>query len=151
MNQTSTPSALNFTWPVRVYWEDTDAGGIVYYANYLRYFERARTEWLRHAGLAQSELKQSIEGMFVVSHVDLSYVLPARLDDSLLITVHPTEMGGASMRLTQEAWRVCPQTGKPDQLLVQGKVRAAWVNSKSLKPAKIPVSLRETLLACARP
>jgi acyl-CoA thioester hydrolase len=151
MNRSGPPSTLNFTWPVRVYWEDTDAGGIVYYANYLRYFERARTEWLRHAGLVQSELKQDGLGMFVVTHVELGYEAPARLDDALLISVQPTEMGGASMRLTQQAWRIDPTSGQPEQLLVQGKVRAAWVNSNNLKPAKIPVSLRETLLAYARP
>lgn len=150
MNRNDTSGTPSFTWPVRVYWEDTDAGGIVYYANYLRYFERARTEWLRSAGLSQNDLKQSVEGMFVVTHVDLTYQFPARLDDALLISVVPTEMGGASMRLTQEAWRVNPKTGEPDQRLVFGHVRAAWVNSSNLKPAKIPVSLRETLMACAR-
>lgn len=143
------PSPFSFSWPVRIYWEDTDAGGIVYYANYLRYFERARTEWLRHAGIVQSDLKQAGSGMFVVSHVELSYQYPARLDDLLQITVTPTDVGGASMRMTQQAWRIDPATQIPDRLLVEGTVRAAWVNSLSLKPAKIPTSLRDTLLACA--
>lgn len=146
-NPATMPTA--FTWPVRIYWEDTDAGGIVYYANYLRYFERARTEWLRHAGLVQSDLKHSGQGMFVVSHVDLHYLHPARLDDLLQVTVCPVEMGGASMRMSQEAWRLNPQTQEPEQLLVQGQVRAAWVSSSSLKPAKIPASLRQALLARA--
>ena len=77
------PSALNpvFTWPVRVYWEDTDAGGIVFYANYLKYFERARTEWLRSLGLQQHTLKAQLGGMFVVTEAQLRYHLPARLDD----------------------------------------------------------------------
>lgn len=148
MSTSSTKSAA-FTWPVRIYWEDTDAGGIVYYANYLRYFERARTEWLRHAGLVQSNLRLSDQGMFVVSHVDLHYLHPARLDDLLQVSVSPIEMGGASLRMSQEAWRLNPQTQEPEQLLVQGQVRAAWVSSSSLKPAKIPASLRQALLACA--
>ena len=79
----TTPTAAPFTWPVRIYWEDTDAGGIVFYANYLKFFERARTEWLRALGLQQSLLRDTHDGMFVVSDTTLRYHQPARLDDQL--------------------------------------------------------------------
>jgi acyl-CoA thioester hydrolase len=79
----------DFQWPVRVYWEDTDAGGIVFYANYLKFFERARTEWLRSMGVAQQRLRETHGGMFVVSETTLKYHLPARLDDELLVTASP--------------------------------------------------------------
>src|SRR5690349_5802137 len=74
-----------FTWPVRVYWEDTDAGGIVFYANYLKFFERARTEWLRSLGIEQRELRASTGGIFVVGETSVRYHRPARLDDELLV------------------------------------------------------------------
>ena len=82
-----------FGWPVRVYWEDTDAGGIVFYANYLKFFERARTEWLRHLGVEQQKLREQVGGMFVVTGTQLRYHRPARLDDLLLVTARVTESG----------------------------------------------------------
>ena len=94
MSPTALPSAENvFTWPIRVYWEDTDAGGIVFYANYLKYFERARTEWLRALGIAQSALQQTQGCIFVVSDVQLKYLRSARLDDQLLVTAQLVELG----------------------------------------------------------
>jgi len=94
-----------FEFPVRVYWEDTDAGGIVFYANYLKFFERARTEWLRALGLEQQALRAQTGGMFVVSETQVKYHRPAQLDDLLRVTARLAEPGRASLVIAQEAWR----------------------------------------------
>jgi len=131
-----------FTSPVRVYWEDTDAGGIVFYANYLKFFERARTEWLRSHGLAQRALQEDAGGMFVVSDVQLRYLRPARLDDELLVTAWPVESGRASMTIQQQAFLKTPEG---NILLCEGTVRAGWVNALTHKPARIPPAILEAL------
>ena len=95
-----------FRWRLRVYWEDTDAGGVVFYANHLKFFERARTEWLRSLGHEQEALRRDHGTLFVVSETALRYLRPARLDDLLDVTVEVLESRGASMRLAQQAWRV---------------------------------------------
>ena len=87
---------------MRVYWEDTDAGGVVFYANYLKFFERARTEWLRALGIGQRALKESSGGMFVVTETNVRYLRPARLDDQLLVTVRLEQIGRASLTLAQQ-------------------------------------------------
>ena len=138
----TTPTAAPFTWPVRIYWEDTDAGGIVFYANYLKFFERARTEWLRALGLQQSLLRDTYDGMFVVSDTTLRYHQPARLDDQLLVSVTPQDIGRATLTLQQEASLLTP-TGQT--LLCEGTIRVGWVNSSSLKPARIPSLILELL------
>jgi acyl-CoA thioester hydrolase len=130
-----------FQWPIRVYWEDTDAGGIVFYANYLKFFERARTEWLRHLGVQQHALKQETGGMFVVVHTDMRYLLPARLDDVLCVTARIREMGGSRLVLEQQAF----SEGK--QLLCEGQISIAWVNSATMSPTRMPATLRQVLLA----
>jgi acyl-CoA thioester hydrolase len=116
---------------VRVYWEDTDAGGVVYYANYLKFFERARTDWLRRLGLAQSALQAEADCIFVVAEVQLRYLAPARLDDLLTISVRLLAQGRASLQLEQQAWR-------GDTLLVQGQVRVGCVSATTLRPRRIP-------------
>ena len=131
-----------FGWPIRVYWEDTDAGGIVFYANYLKFFERARTEWLRSKGVHQQALKTSTGGMFVVTDTTLTYKLPARLDDELLVTAHITQAGRASMQLKQEAYKVA---GDDKTLLCEGTIRIGWVNAGTLQPARIPSSILDVL------
>jgi acyl-CoA thioester hydrolase len=131
-----------FSWPVRVYWEDTDAGGIVFYANYLKFFERARTEWLRSFGLEQRVLRESTGGMFVVSDTSVRYHQPARLDDELLITAWPTETGRASMTIRQQALL---KTATGNILLCEGSIRVGWVNATTYKPARIPPTILETL------
>ena len=88
-----------FHWPVRVYWEDTDAGGIVFYANYLKFFERARTEWLRSLGIEQQRLREDSGGMFVVADSHVKYHRAARLDDTLLVTAKLKELRLASMTI----------------------------------------------------
>jgi len=95
--------ASSFEWPLRVYWEDTDAGGIVFYANYLKFFERSRTEWLRSLGIEQHSLRESTGGMFVVTETSIRYLRPARLDDELIVTATLIEKGRASLIIGQQA------------------------------------------------
>ena len=127
-----------FVWPVRVYWEDTDAGGIVFYANYLKFFERARTEWLRSLGVAQSTLKSERGGIFVVSETTVRYLAPARLDDELLVTAQLEAGGRASLIIAQEARR-------GDTLLAVGTIRIGWVDAATLRPGRIPDAILAVL------
>ena len=127
---------MSFRFPVRVYWEDTDAGGIVFYANYLKFFERARTEWLRSLGIGQRQLKEETGGMFVVSHTDLRYLHPARLDDLLQVTARVQEQGRSTLIIAQQAWLT--NADGPDTLLCEGTIRIGWVDAALLKPARIP-------------
>ena len=129
-----------FAWPIRVYWEDTDAGGIVFYANYLKFFERARTEWLRQLGVSQQALREHSGGMFVVTDTQLRYHRPARLDDTLQVTAEVVEQGRASMLLQQTAWLTPP--GQAPVLLCEGAVRIGWVNAQTLRPARLPAELQ---------
>ncbi len=131
-----------FTWPVRVYWEDTDAGGIVFYANYLKFFERARTEWLRSLGIEQRALRETSGGMFVVSDTHVRYHQPARLDDELLVTAWPLEVGRASMTIQQQA-RL--KSRAANTLLCEGTIRVGWVDATRYKPARIPPTVLEIL------
>jgi acyl-CoA thioester hydrolase len=121
-----------------VYWEDTDAGGIVFYANYLRYFERARTEWLRSLGVQQQTMRERTGVIFVVTHTSTHYKLPARLDDELHVTVALQHAGRASLEVAQQAWR-------GDTLLVDGEVRVGCVEAATLKPSRIPAAVLERL------
>jgi acyl-CoA thioester hydrolase len=127
-----------FQWPIRVYWEDTDAGGIVFYANYLKFFERARTEWLRSLGIGQQQLKETTGGMFVVAETALRYLRPARLDDELIVTAHMKESGRASMTIEQ-------QVLLKNTTLCEGVIRIGWVDAASLQPARIPQNILESL------
>ncbi len=131
-----------FTWPVRVYWEDTDAGGIVYYANYLKFFERARTEWLRCKGIHQHALRASTGGMFVVAQAQVHYRQSAQLDDELLVTTSLLEAARASMTIQQQIFLNTP--GAP-VLLCEATIRAGWVNASSRKPARIPTQILHAL------
>jgi acyl-CoA thioester hydrolase len=132
---------VTFTWPVRVYWEDTDAGGIVFYANYLKYFERARTEWLRSVGLEQQRLREQGMGMFVVTHSDLRYLRPARLDDLLSVSVRLLEVGRASLTIEQQVLCSAPTTNAVPMLLCEGSIRVGWVDPVRLRPQRIPTEL----------
>ena len=129
-----------FTWPVRVYWEDTDAGGIVFYANYLKFFERARTEWLRSLGVNQGALKAETGGMFVVSETSVRYLQSARLDDELLVTARLQESGRASLIIAQQARRA--DTGA---LLCEGTIRIGWVDVATSRPGRIPPAILQVL------
>lgn len=136
------PSNAGFSWPIRVYWEDTDAGGIVFYANYLKFFERSRTEWLRSLGIEQQRLKESEGGMFIVSDTSVRYLRPARLDDELLVTSTLQELGRASITIGQQALL---KSAQDSTLLCEGTIRIGWVNSNTLQPARIPASIINSL------
>ena len=127
------PSAFSF--PLRIYWEDTDAGGIVFYANYLKFFERARTEWLRSLGHGQERLRVDDRMMFVVTDTTLRYLRPARLDDLLDISVDVLDARGASMRIAQQAWR---RSGAAAELLAEGTIRIACVDAGTYRPRRFP-------------
>ena len=146
MTAPTPPTTAPFTWPVRVYWEDTDAGGIVFYANYLRYFERARTEWLRSLGLEQQRLREQSGGMFVVTDAAVRYLRPARLDDELLVTAQLREPGRASLTMVQQAL-LKPEhmNPSPPVLLTEATIRIGWVDAATLRPARIPHPLLERL------
>jgi len=120
-----------FHWPARVYWEDTDGGGIVYYANYLRFLERARTEWLRAKGYSQAALARDPGILFTVVSVQVNYRRPARLDDELVITCEPHAEGRASLRFAQRILRGA-------ELLVDADVRVACLAAATLRPTRLP-------------
>jgi acyl-CoA thioester hydrolase len=125
-----------FSWPVRVYWEDTDAGGVVYHAAYLRFLERARSEWLRAHGVAQQRLREEHGILFVVADMQVKFLAPARLDDVLHADITAFTRRSASMRFAQCILR--PADGA---LLIEADVRAACIDAASYKPRRIPDSL----------
>ena len=127
-----------FSWPVRVYYEDIDAGGVVYYANYLKFFERARTEWLRSFGLNQDKLAQEEDLIFVVRRALLDFSRPARLGDMLEGTVEPMKLARVYVDLAQEA-----RSGA--QTLARAEIRVACLNQRNLKPVAMPRFLRDSL------
>ena len=133
---------MSFAFPIRVYWEDTDAGGIVFYANYLKFFERARTEWLRHLGIEQQALREATGGMFVVVETQLKYHRPAQLDDLLTVNASMLNKGRSSMVIAQQAWR----HADTPVLLCEGSIRIGWVQDSTLKPERIPTSILERLI-----
>ncbi len=124
----------DFTWPVRVYWEDTDAGGVVYYANYLKFLERARSEWLRSLDIHQTELAAQEGVLFVVRRVEADYLKPARFDDALRVHCYITEVGRASLIMEQQILR-------GDEVLLFAQVKLACVSATGMRPAKIPLHL----------
>jgi acyl-CoA thioester hydrolase len=128
-------TSTHFSWPLRVYYEDTDAGGIVFYANYLRFFERARTEWLRAIGIQQNALAASHGMLFVVKSAAIDYHASAKLDDELKLVVVVQHIGRASVQFLQEAW--CMTEGAPI-LLTTANVKIACVDSASLRPCSMP-------------
>ena len=132
--------AAAFSHEVRVYWEDTDAGGIVFFANYLKFFERARTEWLRAAGLGQQGLCDRHGVLFMVADTQVKFLAPARLDDALRITVQSDPPRGASIALAQQAWR-------GETLLVQSRITLACVDAGALRPRRIPNPVLELITA----
>jgi acyl-CoA thioester hydrolase len=133
-----------FSWAARVYWEDTDGGGIVYYANYLRFLERARTEWLRSLGHSQQELAQTTGILFAVAGLSVEYRRPARLDDELIITCEPRSERATVMRFLQRIYRRSA-TGAADNLLVEADVRVVCVDKRTLKPKRLPDFLVDAL------
>ncbi len=132
---------MMFHFAIRVYWEDTDAGGIVFYANYLKFFERARTEWLRAKGIEQQALREQTGGMFVVTGTEMKYHRPARLDDVLYVSAEPVQLGRASVVIGQTA-----RLGAPDgPLLCEGTIRIGWVDAARMQSARLPAGLLQAL------
>jgi len=137
---------MAFELPLRVYWEDTDAGGIVFYANYLKFFERARTEWLRSLGIGQQALREATGGIFVVSDATLKYHRAARLDDELVVSATLREAGRASIAIAQEARSLTHrQADGGTSLLCEGLIRVGWVDAATLRPARMPTHVLEAL------
>jgi acyl-CoA thioester hydrolase len=158
---------MNYQHQIRVYWEDTDAGGIVFYANYLKFFERARTEWLRSLGIYQNDLKTRLGAMFVVSETNVKYLSPAVLDDLLLITTQISVRGNSSLTLLQNAYRLdetttdnynahqLPRQGNAQVASLQsteglkslctGTIRIGWIDVQSGRPQRIPSLIQEKL------
>lgn len=126
----------SFEWPVRVYYEDTDAGGVVYHTSYIRFLERARTEWLRSLGYSQARLVEEIGLVFSVVSLEVKYLLPARLDDLLHVRSSVEQGGGASVNFQQVIHR-------GEQELVRGTVVVACLDASTFKPRRLPASMRE--------
>jgi acyl-CoA thioester hydrolase len=127
-----------FAWPVRVYWEDTDGGGIVYYASYLRFLERARTEWLRRLGCSQQRLLGEAGIQFTVVSLEIEYRAPARLDDELEVSCEPQPQGPASLRFAQCIYR---RAAGGRELLAEANVRVACLDARTLRPRRLPAFL----------
>ncbi|MEW6647407.1 MAG: tol-pal system-associated acyl-CoA thioesterase [Pseudomonadota bacterium] len=123
-----------FVWPVRVYYEDTDSGGVVYYANYLKFMERARTEWLRSLGFEQDALIRDAGIIFAVRSVEADYLRPARFNDALAVTAEVVHNGGASITFRQEVRR-------GEEVLCRGKVKIASLDAQTLRPKPAPAEI----------
>ena len=132
-------ASKTFAWPVRVYYEDTDLQGVVYYANYFRYMERSRTEWLRSLGVEQDRLLAEERRYFVVVDTYARFVKPARFNEMLVATSRLKELTRATFTIEQNIYRET-QDG---ELLVEGMIKAAYVDADTQRPLKIPVSIFE--------
>ena len=131
------PDDRPFEWPVRVYYEDTDAQGVVYYANYFRFLERARTEWLRSLGVDMVALMDQERRIFVVAEVQVRFAAPARLNDQLIVTARLKKLTRVSFDIEQKIYR-----GDLDgELLIDGTVKAAYLDADTMRPKRIPPSL----------
>ena len=135
------PELFVYSFPVRVYFENTDAGGVVYHGEYLKFLERARTEWLRHLGFDHQALARSHRVVFIVSSVVADFLKPARLDDTLAVSVQLESLGKVRCIFVQEIRR-------EDEVLVKAKVTVACVTGEAFKPTEIPEALRRKMEAC---
>ena len=133
-----TTAAFSFSHPVRIYWEDTDAGGVVFYANYLKYFERARTEWLRALGFGQQRMRAEQGLIFVVTDTHIRYLQPARLDDQLAITVRLAAAARATLTLAQAAVRGAT-------VLADSRITLACVEAETFRPKRLPQLILDAL------
>jgi acyl-CoA thioester hydrolase len=132
-------NSSTYTWPIRVYYEDTDAGGVVYHSNYLNFMERARTEWLRALGFEQTDIKEKLGVIIVVHSLSISFKSPAYFNDLLDIHCDVVKIGRGSIELAQTITR-------NGVLLISAHVKAAFVNSASFKPVGIPADIKEAML-----
>lgn len=126
-----------FAWPVRVYYEDSDAQGLVYFANYFKFMERARTEWLRSLGVEQDVLLREHRRLFVVVETQAEFLRPARFNEQLLVTVSLTDRARASFSIDQKIFR----GGLEGELLCRGTTRAACLDADTFRPARLPDSI----------
>lgn len=127
-----------FHWPIRVYYQDTDAGGVVFYANYLGFMERARTEWLRALGFEQPEMAAADRVLFVVRAVHIEYLRPSRFNDNLQVTVEVVNVGGSRIRFLQQVLRGSEE-------IARAKVEVVCVSTDTFRPARMPDGLRITI------
>ncbi len=128
-----------FAWPLRVYYEDTDAQGVVYYANYFRFMERARTEWLRALGVDQVALMEQERRIFVVTETKADFIVPARFNDEIVVTARLAGLTRATFDIEQNIYR----DSLDGSLLLKGSVRAAYLNADTLRPTRVPASIFE--------
>ena len=138
--QSAQSQSKAFILPIRVYYEDTDAGGVVFYANYLKFFERGRTEWLRNLGVNQAKLAEEQVRIFVVVGTQVRYRSPARLDDLLEIKTTLSKVGNSSCTFEQIAER-------NGEALVESSIQICCVDTQSFKPAPIPADIRSLFLS----
>jgi acyl-CoA thioester hydrolase len=127
-----------FSFPVRIYFEDTDSGGVVYHSNYLKFMERARTEWLRSVGIDQHHLKYHAHIMFVVHRIDIQYKLPARFNDDLVVKSELLEIGSSKIEFRQMIYR-------DEEMLIDANVDIACIDSEKFKPVRIPSTVKQTM------
>ena len=126
-----------FVWKVRVYWEDTDASGVVYHSQYLNFVERARTEWLRSMGIQQVTLAEQENVLFAIRHMDIDFIQAARLDDELEITVHAVDISGARLNLSQDMNRCSDQ-----QAVAAARMTAVCLSADRFKATRMPKWIR---------
>ena len=136
---TAVENSQPFAWPVRVYYEDTDAQGVVYYANYFRFMERARTEWLRALGIDQVAMMAKERRIFVVTGTQAEFVVPARFNDQIIVTARLTRLTRATFDIEQNIYL----DSLDGQLLLRGGVRAAYLDADTLRPKRVPASIFE--------
>ena len=134
-----------FSWSVRIYWEDTDGGGVVYYANYLKYLERARTEWLRSLGFSQRALAQDPGIVFTVTDVNIQYRRPARLDDELIVSCEAKIDGAASISFEQRVSRHAGNAAAGAETLAMARTQIVCVDARTFKPKRLPPSIKNAL------
>ena len=127
-----------FSLPIRIYFEDTDSGGVVYHSNYLKFMERARTEWLRSIGIDQRHLKQDHQIMFVVHRIDIQFKLPARFNDELIVKSELKDIGSSKIEFRQMIYR-------NDEMLIDANVDIACIDSEKFKPVRIPPTIKQTM------
>ena len=127
--------ALVHHWPIRIYYEDTDSGGVVYHSNYLKFLERARTEWLRDFEIDQKALKDNLNLMFVVHEIDIKFIRPAVFNDEIEVQTKKDKLGSVKIELEQKIFR-------SSELLIESRVVVASVNSISMKPMRIPNEIK---------
>ena len=128
--------SMQFEWPVQVYWEDTDAGGVVYHSQYLNFMERARTEWLRHLGFIQTEMRETLGVLFVVRHIDMHYKKPAKFDDALIVRTCLINQGRSFITFDQSILR-------GEEMLTSATVKVVCIDAEKFKPVSIPKLMLE--------